>query len=156
MQVNQSLTELFLNEEFNVIDIKQSSNTNEFSVSDYILVLLSHNALKSFDGGETYTGSILNELITNETIKYQGNLRAVMQNKSISADNKEAIIDEVRSCLQTGINEGIFELASENDVVITDKLNICYININIIVNKRKQSLVFYYDKVINSVQLFKK
>lgn len=156
MQVNQSLTELFWNEEFNVIDIKQSSNTNEFSVSDYILVLLSHNALKSFDGGETYTGSILNELITNETIKYQGNLRAVMQNKSISADNKEAIIDEVRSCLQTGINEGIFELASENDVVITDKLNICYININIIVNKRKQSLVFYYDKVINSVQLFKK
>jgi hypothetical protein len=156
MQVNQSLTELFWNEEFNVIDIKQSSNTNEFSVSDYILVLLSHNALKSFDGGETYTGSILNELITNETIKYQGNLRAVMQNKSISADNKEAIIDEVRSCLQTGINEGIFELASENDVVITDKLNICYININIIVNKRKQSLVFYYDKVVNSVQLFKK
>lgn len=156
MQVNQSLTELFWNEEFNVIDIKQSSNTNEFSVSDYILVLLSHNALKSFDGGETYTGSILNELITTETIKYQGNLRAVMQNKSISADNKEAIIDEVRSCLQTGINEGIFELASENDVVITDKLNICYININIIVNKRKQSLVFYYDKVVNSVQLFKK
>lgn len=156
MQVNQSLTELFWNEEFNVIDIKQSSNTNEFSVSDYILVLLSHNTLKSFDGGETYTGSILNELITNETIKYQGNLRAVMQNKSISADNKEAIIDEVRSCLQTGINEGIFELASENDVVITDKLNICYININIIVNKRKQSLVFYYDKVVNSVQLFKK
>lgn len=156
MQVNQSLTELFWNEEFNVIDIKQSSNTNEFSVSDYILVLLSHNALKSFDGGETYTGSILNELIASETIKYQGNLRAVMQNKSISADNKEAIIDEVRSCLQTGINEGIFELASENDVVITDKLNICYININIIVNKRKQSLVFYYDKVVNSVQLFKK
>lgn len=156
MQVNQSLTELFWNEEFNVIDIKQSSNTNEFSVSDYILVLLSHNALKSFDGGETYTGSILNELITTETIKYQGNLRAVMQNKSISADNNETIIDEVRSCLQTGINEGIFELASENDVVITDKLNICYININIIVNKRKQSLVFYYDKVVNSVQLFKK
>lgn len=156
MQVNQSLTELFWNEEFNVIDIKQSSNTNEFSVSDYILVLLSHNALKSFDGGETYTGSILNELIASETIIYQGNLRAVMQNKSISADNNEAIIDEVRSCLQTGINEGIFELASENDVVITDKLNICYININIIVNKRKQSLVFYYDKVVNSVQLFKK
>lgn len=156
MQVNQSLTELFWNEEFNVIDIKQSSNTNEFSVSDYILVLLSHNALKSFDSGETYTGSILNELIASETIIYQGNLRAVMQNKSISVDNKEAIIDEVRSCLQTGINEGIFELASENDVVITDKLNICYININIIVNKRKQSLVFYYDKVVNSVQLFKK
>ena len=156
MQVNQSLTELFWNEEFNVIDIKQSSNTNEFSVSDYILVLLSHNALKSFDGGETYTGSIINELITAETIRYKGNLRAVIQNKSISQDNKDAIVDEVRSCLQVGVDEGIFELASQNDIVITDKLNICYININIIVNKRKQSLVFYYDKGINVVRLVKK
>ena len=156
MQINQSLTELFWNEEFNVIDIKESSNTNEFSVSDYILILLSHNTLKSFDGGETYTGSIINELITAETIRYKGNLRAVIQNKSISQDNKDAIVDEVRSCLQVGVDEGIFELASQNDIVITDKLNICYININIIVNKRKQSLVFYYDKGINVVRLVKK
>lgn len=156
MQINQSLSELFWNKEFNVIDIKESSNSNEFSVSDYILILLSHNALKSFDGGETFTGSIINELTTTETIRYKGNLRAVIQNKSISEDNKDTIIDEVRSCLQTGIDEGIFELANENDIIITDKLNICYIAINIIVNKQKQSLVFYYDKGTNVVNLVKK
>ena len=156
MQINNSISEYFLNEEFNVIYIKASSNTNQFSVSDYILILLSHNALKSFDSGETFTGSIINELTTTETIRYKGNLRAVIQNKSISEDNKDTIIDEVRSCLQTRIDEGIFELANENDIVITDKVNICYIAINIIVNKQKQSLVFYYDKGTNVVNLVKK
>ena len=76
--------------------------------------------------------------------------------KSISEDNKEDIVDEVRTCLQTGIDEGIFELPDEDDITITDKSNICYITINIIVNKRKKSLVFYYDKAINVVKLFKK
>jgi len=156
MQINQSLSEFFWNEECNVLDIRESSNSSEFSVSDYILNLLSHNALKSFDGGETFTGSIINELTTTQTIQYKGNLRAVIQNKSISEDNKDEIVDEVRTCLQTGIDEGIFELPDEDDITITDKSNICYITINIIVNKRKKSLVFYYDKAINVVRLFKK
>jgi hypothetical protein len=156
MQINQSLSEFFWNEECNVLDLRESSNSSEFSVSDYILNLLSHNALKSFDGGETFTGSIINELTTTQTIQYKGNLRAVIQNKSISEDNKEEIVDEVRTCLQTGIDEGIFELPDEDDITITDKSNICYITINIIVNKRKKSLVFYYDKAINVVTLFKK
>ena len=156
MQINQSLSEFFWNEECNVLDLRESSNSSEFSVSDYILNLLSHNALKSFDGGETFTGSIINELTTTQTIQYKGNLRAVIQNKSISEDNKDDIVDEVRTCLQTGIDEGIFELPDEDDITITDKSNICYITINIIVNKRKKSLVFYYDKAINVVRLFKK
>lgn len=156
MQINQSLSEFFWNEECNVLDLRESSNSSEFSVSDYILNLLSHNALKSFDGGETFTGSIINALTTTQTIQYKGNLRAVIQNKSISEDNKEDIVDEVRTCLQTGIDEGIFELPDEDDITITDKSNICYITINIIVNKRKKSLVFYYDKAINVVSLFKK
>ena len=156
MQINQSLSEFFWNEECNVLDLRESSNSSEFSVSDYILNLLSHNALKSFDGGETFTGSIINELTTTQTIQYKGNLRAVIQNKSISEDNKDDIVDEVRTCLQTGIDEGIFELPDEDDITITDKSNICYITINIIVNKRKKSLVFYYDKAINVVKLFKK
>jgi hypothetical protein len=156
MQINQSLSEFFWNEECNVLDLRESSNSSEFSVSDYILNLLSHNALKSFDGGETFTGSIINELTTTQTIQYKGNLRAVIQNKSISEDNKDEIVDEVRTCLQTGIDEGIFELPDEDDITITDKSNICYITINIIVNKRKKSLVFYYDKAINVVRLFKK
>jgi hypothetical protein len=156
MQINQSLSEFFWNEECNVLDLRESSNSSEFSVSDYILNLLSHNALKSFDGGETFTGSIINELTTTQTIQYKGNLRAVIQNKSISEDNKEDIVDEVRTCLQTGIDEGIFELPDEDDITITDKSNICYITINIIVNKRKKSLVFYYDKAINVVRIFKK
>ena len=84
MQINQSLSEFFWNEECNVLDLRESSNSSEFSVSDYILNLLSHNALKSFDGGETFTGSIINELTTTQTIQYKGNLRAVIQNKSIS------------------------------------------------------------------------
>jgi len=156
MQINQSLSEFSWNEECNVLDLRESSNSSEFSVSDYILNLLSHNALKSFDGGETFTGSIINELTTTQTIQYKGNLRAVIQNKSISEDNKDDIVDEVRTCLQTGIDEGIFELPDEDDITITDKSNICYITINIIVNKRKKSLVFYYDKAINVVTLFKK
>jgi hypothetical protein len=156
MQINQSLSEFFWNEEFNVIDIRQATNRNEFSVSDYILALLLHNTFKSFDGGETFTGSIMSLLSTTEAIQYKGNLRAVIQNKGISAENNDAIVDEVRTCLQTGIDEGAFELPSENDITITNKENICYININIIINKRRQVLVFYYDKGINTVKLFKK
>jgi hypothetical protein len=156
MQINQSLSEFFWNEEFNVIDIRQATNRNEFSVSDYILALLLHNTFKSFDGGETFTGSIMSLLSTTEAIQYKGNLRAVIQNKGISAENNDAIVDEVRTCLQTGIDEGAFELPSENDITITNKENICYITINIIINKRRQTLVFYYDKGINTVKLFKK
>ncbi|NBP02810.1 MAG: hypothetical protein EBU90_22380 [Proteobacteria bacterium] len=156
MQINQSLSEFFWNEEFNVIDIRQATNRNEFSVSDYILALLLHNTFKSFDGGETFTGSIMSLLSTTEAIQYKGNLRAVIQNKGISAENNDAIVDEVRTCLQTGIDEGAFELPSENDITITNKENRCYININIIINKRRQTLVFYYDKGINTVKLFKK
>lgn len=156
MQINNSISEYFWNEEFNVIDIKQSSNTNQLSVSDYILTLLLHNAFKSFDGGETFVGSIANLLTTDNAIQFQGNLKGVITNTSISEEQKSIIIDEVRTCLKTGIDEGIFTLASQDDILITDKGNLCYITLNIIVNKRRQSLVFYYNTSVNKLVLLKK
>ena len=156
MQINNSISEYFWNEEFSVIDIRPSTNINQFSVSDYILTLLLHNAFKSFDGGETFVGSISNLLTTESAIQFQGNLKGVITNTSISEDQKTAIVDEVRSCLKTGIDKGIFTLASQDDILITDKGNLCYITINIIINKRRQSLVFYYNKDVNKVVLLKK
>ena len=155
-QINQSLVEYKWNSDFNMLDITTSSNTTQFSVSDYIISLLLHNAFKSFDGGETFTGSVINEFTTTGSIQFQGNLRAVMQNKSIGDDQNEAIIDEVRTCLKTGIDEGIFTLPSENDVSISSKGNVYYITINIIINKRRQELVFYYNNDVGEVRLVKK
>jgi hypothetical protein len=154
--LNQNLTQFFWNTDFNMLDITTSSNVNQFSVSDYIFALLLHNAFKSFDGGETFTGSVINEFTTTGSIQFQGNLRAVMQNKSIGEEQNEAIIDEVRTCLKTGVDEGIFTLPSENDVSVSSKGNIYYITINIIVNKRRQELVFYYNNDVSEVRLVKK
>lgn len=153
---NNSLTQFFYNPEYNVIDITTSTNTKEFSVSDYILMLLSHNAFKSFDSGETFVGSIIDFLTTENTIQFQGNLKSVIMNVSIGEEQKATIIDEIRTCLKTGIDKGIFALSNQDDIVITDKGNLCYITINIVVNKRRQSLVFYYNRAINKVILFKK
>ena len=46
-QINQSLIEYKWNSDFNMLDITTSSNTTQFSVSDYIISLLLHNAFKS-------------------------------------------------------------------------------------------------------------
>lgn len=154
-QVNNSISEFFYNTDFNVIDIKATSNTNEFSVSDYILTLLLHNSFKTFDSGETFAGSVMDLLSNNQSIQFKGNLKYVLTNASISESHKERIVDEIRSCLSVGIDNGIYTLSSQNDITISDRNNTCYITINIVFNKRLKPLVFYYNKTIGQVVLDK-
>jgi hypothetical protein len=154
MQINNSLTELFYNEEFGVIDIKTTGNRNEFSVSDYVSMLIMHSTFKSFDGGETFAGSLVN--FFSSGVEYTGNLKGVLLNASMSAEHEADVIDEVRTCLKTGVDAGVFSLPESNDVVLKRMGNLYYITINIIVNKKRQSLVFYYNGEINKIVLYKK
>ena len=122
----------------------------------YILSLLLHNSLKSFDGGETFTGSIMEEFSVDNNKQYQGNLRAIINNASIGDESNQAIIDEIRSCLKPGIDDGIFSLTSQDNIILKFKESHCYITINIIINKKRESLIFYYDKGINTIKLTSK
>ena len=138
----QNTSEFYWNNDIQCIDIRDKSDSSSFDIAGYIVGILQHQAFKSFDGGTTYTGSIVNLLTGDASNIYTGNISALITNKAQDRSLLNDIVEEIQTALKDGSDRGFYSEINSDDIYLGTKNNEYYLKIKIVINKKQTQYQF--------------